>query len=243
MDRSADIDELLRSMPTSRPTDVEVSERWEEIVGAATRRNRSSTRRRRFGVVLLISLVVVGGGALLRSPEKEAVLDMSSDTSADGGAGSTGAALRVRATGLDLGAIEVSVDDLVRTEIGWEHNLVLTNPGDEDMYLGDSRGAFPAPTALPQILVADEGCGYGLVDGALAGGCRSSYVSKTIPPGGSVSFHISIFTEIDQLKPVTDSPLTVTRPVTWATSEGFHAGYTPVDTKNGAVRLDYYFLA
>jgi hypothetical protein len=104
-----------------------------------------------------------------------------------------------------VGPLQLSVSEMRSAAANdaepWlEHDLVIENQGDVAVEVDDTRtSVFVPESGAPILLVADEGCGYGVPSpGAPVepGACRRYLDAFTVEPGDSASRVVTLYKEL-----------------------------------------------
>jgi hypothetical protein len=84
-----------------------------------------------------------------------------------------------------------------------QHDLVLTVTGDRPVTFADSRrGALLGPRGSIRLLVADEGCGYGLLRRRIELACLTYLDIPTVKPNRPLTRAVTLWKELPGMKPL-----------------------------------------
>lgn len=214
------------------------------------RRTRSHHRRTAVRLVAAASVLVLVGVAAVafatRDDDREVVTAGPAPTepAPPGPTAPAGPSVTVSTTG--LGPLHVTVSELVPSENAWlEHTITIQNTGTETVYVDDHRtGGFLGPPAEPrQLVVGDEGCGYGSgADGepVVAPACRMDRRDLVLEPGEQVTSRISLWRDLPGLQPVTSETFEFRKPLRHDTHGFIDPERRPVE---GQIVLTYRGLA
>jgi hypothetical protein len=114
------------------------------------------------------------------------------------------------------GPLEIGVGPIHATKENdahpWiQHEIILTNTGSETLHFDDTDASAFLGLPDPELIVADEGCGWGQASPTApveAGACRLSLDTFEIPPGGTVWKEITLFKELPGMAPLQEGQYT-----------------------------------
>lgn len=143
----------------------------------------------------------------------------------------------VSASGEGLGSLQVSTSSLAPAAEAWlQHTVTITNAGDTPLYIQDFRSG--QVLGANEVLVADDGCGYGSVAGSpIEVTCQMDYRPLSLDPGQSESWDVTLWNRLPGLEDVGSDSLM------WRKSLIYRAtpfeGPTDRDGTTGAIILTY----
>lgn len=98
------------------------------------------------------------------------------------------------------GPLAVTVGEPFAGVDSWqEHAFVVRNTSTETVHLNDPR--FSRFVGDRELLLG-LGCGYGIVDGVAAEGCRADYAPRSLAPGESLDLRMALFRDLPGMDPL-----------------------------------------
>lgn len=119
----------------------------------------------------------------------------------------------VDVVGVDLGTLVVTTSGLrPAAHADVEHDLTFTNTGPEPVYLNDTKASQFVGDR--ELLVADEHCGYGPIEGEVVGpACLLPYLPRAVLAGESLTVTLSLWWDLAGMAPLRSPELVLHKPI------------------------------
>jgi hypothetical protein len=233
-------------------------------VGSVVERGRSLRRQRTFfvmGAAALVAVLGVASVAVLDRPaprslpptgppspsESASVISPEKDLDQEVLITGDGWGVSVSVEPKEVGQLEISLGDLHLAPANdahpWlQHELVVTNNGESKITFEDTRTSVFLPgKSHPMLLLADEGCGYGIPEPGApveAGACHNNLDAPTLAPGETLKREITLTSGLEGMDPLEAGAYVFERRLEFTDAES----RLDVDPEMHVLRITYEFV-